>query len=167
MKKISIAALCCALFAAACGGNDDDGSAGDVSPQRSLSSGPYNISEVTFSQDECQLFSLPSPMAIDIDGDTITFTDLGEANVPTGVFNSDQFTARADYVYDNSQDENGFDCRERIVKEVNGTIDGVDTFTGELVWESSVNSGNQCTSAFLGYSVPCTSRATFRATRVP
>lgn len=168
MKKISFAALCCALLAAACnGGKKDVGSPGDTAPPRSLSSGQYNISEVTFSQDQCLLSNLPSPLSIFIDGDSITFTDMGGANVPTGTFSSDTFTARADYVYDNTQDDPAIDCHEHIIKEVHGTIDGVDTFQGEFMYDDSVTSGNQCTSDWLGYPVPCISHATFRATRVP
>ena len=146
------------LLLAACAPNDQEegGGGGDVAPPRSVSSGQYNLSEVTFQDDTCLLANLPTPLAVDVSGNTITFTDLGGANLPSGAFAADRFTARADYVFDNSLEEPGFDCRERIIKQVDGTIDGVDTFGGTFLYQSSVQSGNQCSQDWLGYPVPCT-----------
>lgn len=135
-------------------------------PLPSLASGQYHVSNVTFSEDGCLLANLPDPLAIDVDSSTITFTDLGSGNVPTGIIAGTNFIARADYQYDNRNDTPSIDCVEHLVKEVRGIIDEDNTFRGRFFYESAVASGNQCSQQYLGYPIPCKSTATFTANRL-
>lgn len=159
MKKIQLALAVVLPVLYACGTDTS-------TPKYLIHAGTYNVTSVTFTKDECKLTTLPATMAIDVNATTsaVTFTDLGASadSHPTGVKTGNNFTAKADYVYDNTKDTPPIDCKEHLVKTIAASMDSDDHFSATFTWDDSVSAGAACTQAALGYPVPCQSVATFK-----
>ena len=132
-----------------------------------LSSGTYVLSQVSFSQDECNIGDNIT------DGDEIDVTvNESKVNVymakdltpPTGAILGDSFMAVASKDSDVIPET---DCRDMWIKKVTGKLVRKSVFTGVYEFTDKTLSGNDCADEEkIGFHPPlCTSTVTFTATK--
>ena len=157
MKFLRPGSIAFALIAlAACGCTDEK-----------LSVGTYGLSQVSFSQDECNIKeNLPEGHEIEVtvaDG-RIRIYMAKDLTPPEGTIIGGKFTAFS------SKDEDVIpetDCRDMWIKKLTGTLVSKGVFTGVYEFSEKTLSGRDCADEEkIGFHPPrCTSTVTFTATK--
>lgn len=132
-----------------------------------LSGGAYRLSQVSFSQDDCNIKDdLPEGHEIDVtvmDG-TVKIYMSKDLTPPTGAILGDAFMAVSTKDGDVIP---GTDCRDMWVKKVTGKLVQKGVFAGTYEYIDKTLSGNDCSDEeMIGFHPPmCTSTVTFTATK--
>jgi hypothetical protein len=143
------------LGLAACGGTDET---------FTLSSGTYALTTKTVSKDDCKLVSVPTPVTITVSGTTVTVTDIG--GQPSGTLQGNDASLASVHTVDNNTAASpAFNCVEKITKTIAISLTANDKLSGTQQYRSEIDSGNACTLANLGYTVPCESTIEFEAVK--
>ena len=132
-----------------------------------LSSGTYRLSQVSFSQDDCNVKEyLKEGHEIDVTvkDRTVTVYMAKDLTPPTGAILGDGFMAVA------SKDGDlipGTDCRDMWLKKLMGKLVQKNVFAGTYEFTEKALSGNDCTDeGAIGFHPPiCTSTVTFTASK--
>ncbi len=159
MKRSLMPLGAVAAFAlAACGGSSNQ--------TFTLAPGTYAVTTTAVTKDDCKLTSMPTPITITVAGSTVTITDLG--GTPSGTLQgNDASLASVQNVDSNNPAVANptFNCVEKISKTIALSLTANDKFKATQQYHSEIFSGNACTQANLGYTVPCDSTLEFEAVK--
>lgn len=130
-----------------------------------LSSGTYRLSQVSFSQDDCNVkeyFNEGHEIDVAVKDNIITVYMAKDLTPPTGAILGDGFMAVASKDGDVIPDT---DCRDMWVKKLTGKLVQKNVFAGTYEFADKVLSGNDCADKEkIGFHPPiCTSTVTFTA----
>ena len=132
-----------------------------------LSSGAYKLSQVSFSQDDCNIRSdIPEGHEIEVtvaDGKVRIYM-AKDLTPPEGTIVSNSFTVFSTKIEDTIP---GTNCRDMWIKKVTGKLVQKGVFTGTYEYSDKTLSGNDCADEEkIGFHPPmCTSTVTFTATK--
>ena len=132
-----------------------------------LSSGTYRLSQVGFSQDDCNVkeyFNEGHEIDVTVKDNIVKVYMAKDLTPPTGAILGESFMAVASKDGDVIPDT---DCRDMWVKKVTGKLVQKSVFTGAYEFTDKTLSGNDCTDEEkIGFHPPiCTSTVTFTATK--
>ena len=157
MKIFRLGSIALAMIAlAVCGCSDEK-----------LSSGTYRLSQISFSQDDCNVReTLVEGHEIDVTvkDSTVTIYMAKDLTPPTGAILGDSFMAVSSRQNDLIPDT---DCRDMWIKKVTGKLVRKNVFAGTYEFTDKTLSGNDCADEeAVGFHPPvCTSTVTFTATK--
>lgn len=132
-----------------------------------LSGGTYKLSQVSFSQDDCNLKGdIPEGHEIEVtvaEG-TVKVYMAKDLSPPAGTIMGASFTAFSTKLEDTIPETN---CRDMWIKKVTGKLVNKNTFTGVYEYTDKTVSGDDCADEEkIGFHGPvCTSTMTFTATK--
>ena len=132
-----------------------------------LSSGTYKLSQVSFSQDDCnvkEVLKEGNEIDVTVQDNIVKVYMAKDLTPPTGAILGDGFMAVA------SKDGDvipGTDCRDMWVKKLTGKLVQKNVFAGTYEFTEKALSGSDCTDEEkIGFHPPrCTSTVTFMATK--
>lgn len=132
-----------------------------------LSSGNYVLSQIGFSQDDCNVkeyFNEGHEIDVIVKDSTVTIHMAQDLTPPTGAILGDTFMAVALKDGDVIPDT---DCRDMWIKKVTGKVVRKNVFAGTYEFTDKALSGNDCADEeAIGFHPPiCTSTVTFTATK--
>ena len=132
-----------------------------------LSSGAYRLSQVSFSQDECdvkEFLKEGHEIDVTVQDNIVKVYMAKDLTPPTGAILGERFMAVASKDGDVIPDT---DCRDMWVKKVTGKVVRKGVFTGAYEFIDKTVSGADCTDEEkIGFHPPmCTSTVTFTATK--
>ena len=132
-----------------------------------LSSGAYRLSQISFSQDDCNVkeyFNEGHEIDVIVKDSTVTIHMAQDLTPPTGAILGDTFMAVALKDGDVIPDT---DCRDMWIKKVTGKVVRKNVFAGTYEFTDKALSGNDCADEeAIGFHPPiCTSTVTFTAAR--
>lgn len=132
-----------------------------------LSSGTYVLSQVGFSQDECNMkdsFSEKHEITLTVDDNTVTVDMAGDVTPLKGMLIGGKFTVFSSKTDDVIPDT---DCRDMWIKKLTGTLLKKNVFTAVYEFSDKTISGTDCSDEEkIGFHPPrCTSTITFTATK--
>ncbi len=144
------------LFLACCGCSD-----------KPLSSGNYVLSQVSFSQDDCNVkeyFNEGHEIDVIVKDSMLKIYMAKDLTPPTGAILGDKFMAVASRDGDVIPDT---DCRDMWIKKVTGKMVQKNVFAGTYEFTDKALSGDDCADEeAIGFHPPiCTSTVTFTATK--
>ena len=132
-----------------------------------LTSGTYRLSQISFSQDDCNVkenFNEGHEIDVTVKDSTVTIYMAKDLTPPTGAILGDTFMAVASRNSDVIPDT---DCRDMWMKKVTGNLVKKNVFTGTYEYIDKAVSGADCADEEkIGFHPPmCTSTVTFTATK--
>lgn len=132
-----------------------------------LSSGTYVLSQVGFSQDECNMkdsFSEKHEITLTVEDNMVTVDMAGDVTPLKGTLIGGKFTAFSSKADDVIPDT---DCRDMWIKNLTGTLLKKNVFTAVYEFNDKTVSGADCSDEEkIGFYPPrCTSTITFTATK--
>jgi len=135
--------------------------------EKPLSSGTYVLSQVGFSQDECNMkdsFSEKHEITLTVEDNTVTVDMAGDDTLLKGMLIGGKFTAFSSKTEDVIPDT---DCRDMWIKNLTGTLLKKNVFTAVYEFSDKTISGDDCSDEEkIGFHPPrCTTTMTFTATK--
>ena len=134
-----------------------------------LSSGTYVLSQVSFSQDDCnsnvkEYFNEGHEIDVIVKDSMLKIYMAKDLTPPTGAILGDKFMAVASRDGDVIPDT---DCRDMWIKKVTGKMVQKNVFAGTYEFTDKALSGDDCADEeAIGFHPPiCTSTVTFTATK--
>jgi hypothetical protein len=136
---------------------------------KTLSSGAYVLSQINFTQDECNIkdyLPVGHEIKVTVSGKTVAISLADDITPPKGTISDDSFTA---WSLKNSDTIPGTDCQDKWSKKMTGTVIKKGVFNAVYEFSDEMVSGTDCgDESKVGFKAPaCKSIVTFTATKKP
>lgn len=123
----------------------------------------YDVSDLQI-QDGCQIGAeFPKPFVMSVSGTTAVLDAF--AGTPRGEPQGESVKLAAPHTVSHKVDGVPFDCVERVDFKLELTRTSEKVYAATLTYASKTDSGKECNRT--PYLLPCTTKATFTATRLP